>query len=505
MASDHIATPEPATKSSSRPPAAAGFLSLVILLTAGLLMALGYQRTGYQVTLNVDGQVSRFHTHQTTVGDFLTEVGLTLHAEDRVQPPWDAPLTDGATVIVRRARPVILEVDGQVLERWTQAESLAGILQEANVTLEPHDRVMVNGQPAEITALLPWGQAGAHLLNAPAPQTHPDRVHIQIQRAVPVQLVDAGVPTTLFTTARIVGRALMNAGIPVYLADWLNLPLDTPVSPGLRLVIERSKPVTIVADGRVIPTRTRATRVSDLLHQEGVVLQGKDYTLPGVDAPVTENMTVQVVRVKQEYIFEEEPIPFQTVWRPDHEMELDTVRRVQQGAQGVKKRRIRVDYENGVEVGRELEEEWVEVPPTTEVWAYGTRIVIRELDTPDGPIRYWRKLRVLATSYTAATSGKPRDHPLYGITRLGWKATKGVIAVDPRVINFHTRIYVPGYGIGTAADTGGKIKGMRIDLGYDEDNLQLWHRWVDVYLLEPPPPPDQIRYRLPNYPRERRR
>lgn len=55
-------------------------------------------------------------------------------------------------------------------------------------------------------------------------------------------------------------------------------------------------------------------------------------------------------------------------------------------------------------------------------------------------------------------------------------------------------MYVPGYGVGIACDTGGAIVGKRIDLGYDDDNLKLWARWVDVYLLTPVP--SQIRYRL---------
>jgi 3D (Asp-Asp-Asp) domain-containing protein len=140
---------------------------------------------------------------------------------------------------------------------------------------------------------------------------------------------------------------------------------------------------------------------------------------------------------------------------------------------------------------------WIAKEPTTEVIAYGTKIVVREMETPDGPIRYWRKIRVLATSYTAATSGKSRDHPRYGLTYLGWKATKGIIAVDPRVISLRTKMYVPGYGLGTAADTGGAIKGRHIDLAYDEDSLVSWFKWVDVYLLEPVPPPEAIRWILP--------
>jgi 3D (Asp-Asp-Asp) domain-containing protein len=54
-----------------------------------------------------------------------------------------------------------------------------------------------------------------------------------------------------------------------------------------------------------------------------------------------------------------------------------------------------------------------------------------------------------------------------GRTRTGRIATYGCVAVDPRVIPLGTLLYVEGYGFGLACDTGGAIKGNRIDLCYD--------------------------------------
>ena len=108
-----------------------------------------------------------------------------------------------------------------------------------------------------------------------------------------------------------------------------------------------------------------------------------------------------------------------------------------------------------------------------------------------------------ATSYSAATAGVSPAEPWYGRTRTGDPMRKGIVAVDPRYIPLRSRVYVPGYGFGDALDTGGNIRYRRIDLGYDDDNLELWSQWVDVYLLWPPPPAHQIVWRLTDLPEER--
>lgn len=53
---------------------------------------------------------------------------------------------------------------------------------------------------------------------------------------------------------------------------------------------------------------------------------------------------------------------------------------------------------------------------------------------------------------------------LPGITASGLPVGKGIVAVDPKVIPLGTRLFVPGYGKGIAADTGTAIKGRIIDL-----------------------------------------
>jgi len=76
-----------------------------------------------------------------------------------------------------------------------------------------------------------------------------------------------------------------------------------------------------------------------------------------------------------------------------------------------------------------------------------------------------RRLTVSATCY---------DLP--GHTATGMPVGQGVVAVDPSVIPLGTRMYVPGYGNGVAADVGGGIKGATIDLWMTPTHCAAWGR-----------------------------
>lgn len=289
---------------------------------------------------------------------------------------------------------------------------------------------------------------------------------------------------------------MQEAGITLYLADGVAPGTETWVTEGLDVYIDRSVPVVVTGDGRTLRTRTHRERVDQVLADLKIVLTGHDYTSPTLDSPLGEDATIRVVRVQDRFLIEQEPIAFETAWEPDPDLEIDNQRVLQEGARGIYERRIRVRYEDGQEVDRTVQDEYVAVPPVTKLMGYGTKIVVRTVDTPSGPREYWRVIRMLATSYSAATSGTSRSSPWYGRTRIGEKMRHGLVAVDPRVVSLRTDVYVPEYGVGYAADTGGAIKGRRIDLGYDDDNLVLWYRWVDVYLLTPVPPLGEINYVL---------
>lgn len=448
-------------------------MALVALVFVAGTLAAGYQMTLTPVTLVVEGHTQRLHTHQNTVAALLMDAGLTLEPEDIITPALNTVLEPGLIVKVQRARPVHVSADGHNTTLRTHATSVEAVLEEAGVSLGPHDEVEVEGE----------------LLAA-----NPEPARLTVRRAIPFTLHEDGRATTLYTTAPTVGETLRQAGLTLYLADNVQPGLGERMSAGRHVYVGRSIPVAVQVDGRTFRTRTHRERVDEVLADLSVVLTGQDYTIPTLDASLGRDTTIRVIRVSERFLIEQEPVPFESVWQADPDLEIDHQRLLQEGARGIFERRIRIRYEDGHEVARAVEDEYVAVPPTTKIMGYGTKIVVRTLATPSGPVEYWRVLHMLATSYSASTAGTPKTSSWYGRTATGMKMRHGIVAVDPRVVSLRSEVYVPNYGIGIAGDTGGAIKGQRIDLGYDDDNLVLWYRWVDVYLLTPVP--DRVNYVL---------
>lgn len=93
------------------------------------------------------------------------------------------------------------------------------------------------------------------------------------------------------------------------------------------------------------------------------------------------------------------------------------------------------------------------------------------------------------TMHASAYDASPQTLPgSSGRTASGHKAVYGVVAVDPRVIPLGTLLYIEGYGFALASDTGGAIKGNRIDLCMNSRSqaLKFGRRSVKVHVLGKP-------------------
>ncbi len=91
------------------------------------------------------------------------------------------------------------------------------------------------------------------------------------------------------------------------------------------------------------------------------------------------------------------------------------------------------------------------------------------------------------TAYTAGyeSTGKNPGDKGYGITSSGRKVRHGYVAADTRVLPYGTLIYIDGLGVFEVQDTGGSIKGNRIDIYYDnvKDALNFGRQMRNIIVL----------------------
>lgn len=172
-----------------------------------------------------------------------------------------------------------------------------------------------------------------------------------------------------------------------------------------------------------------------------------------------------------------EIIPRQTTYKDNPEIEAGIEEILEEGFDGQKITVTKISYYDDEEYSKDIVEEKL-IEPKDKIISRGTKIVWHTLDTADGQITYWKKIRVYATHYDSRCPGCNEW------TATGMRAGKGVIAVDPSVIKMYSKVYVPGYGMAVAGDTGGSIKGNIIDLGFNDARTAGWSaQFVDIYLL----------------------
>jgi uncharacterized protein YabE (DUF348 family) len=443
---------------------------ICVALGAGLLY-FGLQRT---VTVLMDGQSLAVQTRALTVGAALAEAGIPLGEFDRLAPPPQASLPRQGVIRLERARPVqILDASsGRTYRLYTPERIPANLLAQAGLRLFPSDRLEWNGAALNPAERLP--EAASYLL--------------VYRPGTPLEVTLAGQRLQLISAQPTLLGALSEAGIRLRAADRLSLPADTPLTGRpLQVEIEPARTVQIIADGKTHTFPVNAETVGEALAQADIPLQNQDYSIPAEDQPIPEERIIRVVRVREEVLLEQKPIPFKSTYQPDPNTELDQRSVVKAGELGVEVSRVRVRYEDGVEVSRQSEASWVAKEPVDQVLGYGTQVVVRTLETPEGTIEYWRKVTAFATSYHPCGFKAGCSYT----TASGATLQKGIVAVTRAWYSWMRgqRVYIPGYGSAVVADTGGGYPDGRnwIDLGYSDADYVPWASYVEIYFLTPVP------------------
>lgn len=230
-------------------------------------------------------------------------------------------------------------------------------------------------------------------------------------------------------------------------------------------------------DSPEIICTTSETTVGDLIDKLDIEVDEMKRMSHSREDTVTEDVTVDIKTLSYVSAEETEAIPFETTY-----IDIQTIPRGStsvyiSGADGVKTYTYKCLLVNGVEESRELTNEKVTTSPTTQVLYRGVGGTV----TSQGKTySYSYYIDVSATTYH-----------IVGTTAYGLPTSESVMAVDPSVIRLGTACVVKGsygdFGYRIAADTGGNIKGNKIDIWLPQNSYYSggfgW-RSMRVYILD---------------------
>jgi uncharacterized protein YabE (DUF348 family) len=450
---------------------------LTTLSIAGVLAFLVFPPR--ELLVQADGKQITVVSRQQDVSTLLGSAGVE-------RDPGDVFVVSSNEITVERAIPVVVEADGVTMSWRTRAISVEGLLRELRIDVSPHDAIYYNGlrvkatdpvypKPINLSSLASFG-----IYNETPGDVQ--GIILDIERAVPVTVVEDGRPVTLQTSVQTVSDALSEAGITLGPADKVFPAEATTLNSGMQIEVSHAKAINLHLGDQTQVLYTQAETLEEALQEAGYTFGPDDRVEPSLSGAVTNDMSARIVRVSGQAFFEREDVIHKTVFKPEDSLTGTETRRIE-GHDGVKVTEYKIVIEDGVETERTFEGESYDPEPEDTVIYYSAS-AINSTGSAEN-LQVSSTMSMYATWYNAASSGKAATDPAYGITKSGAPLTKGIVAVDPSVIPLGTKLYIPGYGFAVAGDTGGGIIGDKIDLGYPDGVAVDWRTgWVDVYILQ---------------------
>jgi uncharacterized protein YabE (DUF348 family) len=301
-------------------------------------------------------------------------------------------------------------------------------------------------------------------------------------RAV-VQFANGGQTAAVETTAKTVAAFLDEQGIVLAPEDFLSVDPQTPITNDMALTYRAANSLTLVVATDTHALRSSALTVADLLNEQNITLGPQDRVSPALTESLSDGAVVRVHRI---YTWTErvrQAFSPPVIQHLDLDLGAHQTRVLRKGTPGIRDLTIAYTNEDGIITKKVVAKQVLRKAKTRIVargfaeYAHYSALTARMASSAmkiAGLV-----MSMVATAYTAGCSG------CSGYTKLGYHAGHGIVAVDPRYIPLGARLYIPGYGKAIAGDTGGAIRGNRIDLGFDSwaDAMRFGRRVVQVYVL----------------------
>lgn len=334
--------------------------------------------------------------------------------------------------------PVMLTADGETTKIYTHATTVDELLTAQNIDYTKYDKV----SPSLSTSI----DSG---------------MSIEWEQAKEVIISVDGNQSKVWTTENVVKNILEEANIEVTEHDLVSQSLDTEVGADNKIDIQKAFQLTLVDGKKERQVWSTSTTVANFLKQQEVQLGESDRVEKGLEEVIAPNDKIAVVRVEKVTDVVEESVDFAIEKKNDSSLLKGKEKVVSEGKKGKVERSYSIVKENGKVVSKKLASEKVIKKPKTKVVSVGTKVVTANVSRSSEPSS-GKEFYVTATAYTPNCAG------CSGISAAGLNLRANpdmkVIAVDPKVIPLGTKVWVEGYGNAVAADTGGAIKGKKIDV-----------------------------------------
>ena len=270
-------------------------------------------------------------------------------------------------------------------------------------------------------------------------------------------------------------EVLDRAGVPLEEYDTYT---TEAAEEGSTITVNRAQRITVHYRGQIMEITSLGETVGQLLQRLGLEVTEADMVSHGLEEATCDDMVLtvkQVVTCRETF---SSTISYETQYITDPQLPAGTEKVLTAGREGELLRTADITYVNGRETRQVILSETRLREPVTEIVAVGsgeTAEVSAEADMPvigDGYIILPTGERLTsthpdtlpATAYTHTDAGS--DMTTSTASTVRW----GTVAVDPRYIPYGTRMFIMAsdgsyiYGVATAEDCGGDIKGDRMDL-----------------------------------------
>ncbi len=255
--------------------------------------------------------------------------------------------------------------------------------------------------------------------------------------------------------------------------------------------------VTVTADETTtVLCLPAGTTADEAVKAAGITRGEEDYLNVPDGRFVSDDLVIEVTRVSYREYTKNFSISYKTETKYTSDLRQGASKVQRAGVAGVRTVTYRERIENGKVISTKTVKEEVTKQPVNKIILKGTKVgrVVSEapmdipLDSAGQPLKFAKKLTGKATAYTSDRGDSGSR------TALGGKTQVGVVAVDPRVIPYGTKLWIVSpdgtqvYGYAVAGDTGGAVRtgAVLVDLYFDTygECSRFGRRTMNVYILE---------------------